>query len=232
MLPSRRLPIETSCWSKAASCSKPTARRSVPTRPRCIAISACKTAESKRRTRMPFIDVASHRLEYERIDVGSHDRPTLVLLHEGLGSIAMWRDFPQRLAHATVSRVVVYSRYGYGNSDSLREPRDVRYMHDEALVALPSLLEKLHITRPILVGHSDGASIALIHAGAASRPVMGVVAMAPHVIVEDISIKSIAAAREAYEATALRTRLARYHADVDGAFRGWNDIWLHPYFRG
>ena len=180
---------------------------------------------------MAFVEIAGRRLEYERIDVGGRDRPTLVMLHEGLGSIAMWRDFPQRLAHATVSRVVVYSRYGYGNSTRLEEPRNVRYMHDEALIALPELLDKLDIARPILIGHSDGASIALIHAGGAERPLMGVVAMAPHVIVEDISIASIAAARDAYAMTDLRERLARYHADVDGAFRGWNDIWLHDDFR-
>jgi pimeloyl-ACP methyl ester carboxylesterase len=180
---------------------------------------------------MPFVAAGGHRLEYEHIDVGGHDRPTLVLLHEGLGSIAMWRDFPRRLAHATVSRVVVYSRYGYGNSDPLHEPRDVRYMHNEALVVLPDLLDALSIVRPILVGHSDGASIALIHAGGA-RAVAGIVAMSPHVLVEDISIKSIARAREAYIKKAkMRQRLARYHADVDGAFWGWNDIWLHPDFR-
>jgi len=178
-----------------------------------------------------FVDAGGHRLEYERIDAGGSDRPTLVLLHEGLGSIAMWRDFPQRLAHATVSRVVVYSRYGYGNSDPLRESRSVRYMHDEALVVLPELLEKLSIAPPVPVGPSDGASIALIHAGDSNRAVMGVIAMAPHVMVEDVSIASIAAAQVAYERDDLRERLARYHADVDSAFRGWNDIWLHPDFR-
>ena len=180
---------------------------------------------------MPFVTAGGHRLEYERIEVGGHDRPTLVLLHEGLGSIAMWRDFPHLLAHATVSRVIVYSRYGYGSSDPLREPRNVRYMHDEALVVLPELLDALSIVNPILVGHSDGGSIALIHAGASGRTVAGVVAMAPHVFVEDISVASIAAARDAYEATDLPSRLGRYHADVDGAFRGWNNIWLHPDFR-
>ena len=170
---------------------------------------------------MPFVSVAGHRLEYERIDVGGRDRPTLVLLHEGLGSIAMWRDFPGRLAHATGCNAIVYSRYGYGNSDPLARSRDVRYMHDEALVALSDLLNRLEIERPLLVGHSDGASIALIHAGAADRPVLGVVAMAPHVIVEDISVASIAAARDAYATTDLRARLSRYHADVDGACRGF-----------
>jgi pimeloyl-ACP methyl ester carboxylesterase len=180
---------------------------------------------------MPFLRVAGHRLEYERIDVGGHDRPVLVMLHEGLGSIEMWRDFPQLLAHATAARVVVYSRYGYGNSDPLIEPRGVRYMHDEALIALPALLDALGIAQPILVGHSDGASIALIHAGGSDRSIMGAVAMAPHVIVEDISVASIAAARDAYSTTDLRARLSRYHADVDGAFRGWNDIWLRSDFR-
>ena len=180
---------------------------------------------------MPYVHAGGHRLDYERIDAGGRDRPTLVLLHEGLGSIAMWRDFPHRLAHATTSRVVVYSRYGYGNSDPLTAPRNLRYMHDEALVALPQLLDALEIERPILVGHSDGGSIALIHAGAHVRAVAAIVAMAPHVIVEDISVTSIAAARDAYRTTVLREKLARYHADVDGVFRGWNDIWLAPDFR-
>ena len=178
---------------------------------------------------MAFVHAGGHRLEVAEIDAGGRGRPTLVLLHEGLGSIAMWRDFPHRLAHATASRVIAYSRRGYGNSDPLAAARDVRYMHDEADVVLPELLDALRIARPILVGHSDGASIALIHA-AGPREVAAVVAMAPHVMVEDVSIASIAAAREAYRTTALREKLSRYHADVDGAFRGWNDIWLHPDF--
>jgi pimeloyl-ACP methyl ester carboxylesterase len=180
---------------------------------------------------MPFVNAGGHRLEYERIDAGSRDRPTLVLLHEGLGSIAMWRDFPNRLAHATASRVVVYSRYGYGNSDPLTAPRTVRYMHDEAERVLPEFLDALAIERPILVGHSDGGSIALIHAGWGGRGVTAIVAMAPHVMVEDISIASIAEARDAFRTTRLRRRLGRYHADVDGAFLGWNDIWLSSGFR-
>jgi len=179
---------------------------------------------------MAFVPAGGHRLEVVEIDAGGRDRPTLVLLHEGLGSIAMWRDFPHHLAHATASRVVAYSRRGYGNSAPLTGARGVRYMHDEADVVLPDLLDALGIARPILVGHSDGASIALIHA-AGPRGVAAVVAMAPHVMVEDVSVASIAAAREAYRTTALREKLARYHADVDGAFRGWNDIWLHPDFR-
>ena len=180
---------------------------------------------------MSFAHVDGHRIEYERIATAATNRPTLVLLHEGLGSVAMWRDFPGRLAHATGCNALVYSRYGYGNSDPLTAPRDVRYMHDEALVVLPGLLDQIGIARPILVGHSDGGSIALIHAGARIRPVAAVVTLAAHVLVEDISVASIAAAKIAYESTDLRAKLARHHADVDSAFRGWNDIWLHPDFR-
>ena len=178
-----------------------------------------------------FVQAGGHRLEVVRIDVGAEEpRPVLVLLHEGLGSVAMWRDFPGRLAHATGCNTIVYSRYGYGASDPLGAPHAVRYMHDEALVVLPELLDRLDVDAPILVGHSDGASIALIHAGAGGRPVRAVVAMAPHVFVEDVSIRSIEAAKAAYATTDLRQRLSRHHADVDSAFRGWNDIWLHPDF--
>jgi pimeloyl-ACP methyl ester carboxylesterase len=178
-----------------------------------------------------WVEVCGRRLEYERIEVAPAGRPTLVFLHEGLGSIAMWRDFPARAAHATGCNALVHSRYGYGNSEALHEDRGVRYMHDEALVALPELLDKLAVERPILVGHSDGGSIALIHAGGTRRPVAGLVLMAPHVMVEDVSVASIAAAKVAWETTDLRAKLARYHADVDGAFLGWNRIWLHPDFR-
>ena len=180
---------------------------------------------------MPFVTVASRRIEYARIEVAPDRRPTLVFLHEGLGSIAMWRDFPARVAQATHCNAVVYSRLGYGNSDPLTEPRTARYMHDEALVALPELLDQLAVDRPILIGHSDGGSIALIHAGAGVRPVTSVVTLAAHVIVEDLSVASIAAAKLAFETTDLRARLARFHADVDSAFRGWNRIWLAPEFR-
>ncbi|GAB4169317.1 MAG: alpha/beta hydrolase [Rhodocyclaceae bacterium] len=172
-----------------------------------------------------------HELEYRLYPARALDRPTLVLLHEGLGSLAMWRDFPARLAAETGCATLVYSRYGYGGSDLLEGPRGVDYMHVEALVALPELLEKLHIVRPVLVGHSDGGSIAIIHAGEGRREVAGLVLMAPHVFVEDISIESIAKARIAWETTDLPRRLARYHRDAERTFRGWNDIWLHPDFR-
>ncbi len=179
---------------------------------------------------MPFLTAGGHRLEYEHID-GKAGTPTLVFLHEGLGSVALWRDFPARLAAASECPAVVYSRYGYGRSAPLSAPHGVDYMHREALDALPELRATLGLDDVILVGHSDGASIALIHAGCGRWPVRAIIVEAPHVFVEDVSIASIAAAREAYEATGLRQRLARFHADVDSAFRGWNDIWLRPEFR-
>ena len=136
----------------------------------------------------------------------------------------MWRDFPGRVARATGCNAVVASRYGYGNSEPLAVPRTVRYMHDEALTALPELLDALEIERPILVGHSDGGSIALILAGAGLRPLAGVVTLAAHVRVEDLTVASIAAAKTAFETTDLRARLARHHAGVESAFLGWNRI--------
>ncbi len=178
---------------------------------------------------MPFIEVAGGRIEYERID-GAR-APSIVMLHEGLGSVSTWRDFPRHVADATGREVVVYSRHGHGRSGPLRGRRPVRFMHDEALAVLPELLDGLEVERPILLGHSDGASIALIHAGGSGRAVAGLVLLAPHVRVEDVSVASIAAARESFEGSALRARLARHHDDVDGAFRGWNDVWLDPAFR-
>jgi pimeloyl-ACP methyl ester carboxylesterase len=156
--------------------------------------------------------------------------PALVLLHEGLGSVSMWRRVPAALHDATGCRVLTYSRAGYGRSGPVPLPRPVTYMHHEADVVLPELLAVLDIERPVLVGHSDGASIALLHAGA-GHDVAGLVLLAPHVIVEDVTVASIAAARDAYASTDLRERLARHHGDVDGAFRGWNDVWLAPEFR-
>jgi pimeloyl-ACP methyl ester carboxylesterase len=156
--------------------------------------------------------------------------PALVLLHEGLGCVALWRRFPRDLHEATGRRVVVFSRAGYGHSGLAPLPRPVTYMHHEADVVLPALLDALAIARPVLVGHSDGASISLLAAGA-GVPVAGLVLLAPHVIVEDVTVASIAAAREAYGTGDLRAKLARYHDDVDNAFRGWNDVWLSPAFR-
>jgi pimeloyl-ACP methyl ester carboxylesterase len=180
---------------------------------------------------MPLVRLAAGSVEYEHFVPERVQGRPIVMLHEGLGSVSMWKDFPQQLASSTASPVIAYSRYGYGRSERLRTPRAVRYMHDEALIVLPELLDRLDIRSPILFGHSDGASIALLHAGHGTRGVAGVIALAPHVFVEDVSIQSIAQARTAFETTNLRDRLARYHEDVDGAFWGWNDIWLHPDFR-
>jgi pimeloyl-ACP methyl ester carboxylesterase len=179
---------------------------------------------------MSFISVQGHRLEFEFIRAGSV-APVIVFLHEGLGSLAMWRDFPNRIVQATGCDALVYSRFGYGQSDPITAPRRADFMHEEALKALPELLDKLCVENPILFGHSDGASIALIHAGASKRPVRALVLMAPHVMVEDVAIRSITAARDAYQTTDLREKLGRYHDDPDSAFRGWNDIWLDPSFR-
>ena len=186
---------------------------------------------------MDFLQAGGHRLEYQihhpprRSDADSTSRPTLVFLHEGLGSVALWKRFPGQVAEASGCPVLVYSRHGYGKSDRLLAPRAVDYMHREALDILPQVLDRLGIDNPILVGHSDGASIALIHAGAGKRAVRGVVAMAPHVFVEDVTVKSIAEAGETFRTTDLPERLGRYHDDVASSFRGWNDIWLHPDFR-
>jgi pimeloyl-ACP methyl ester carboxylesterase len=170
-------------------------------------------------------------LEYELIHTNSPQSPMLVFLHEGLGCVALWKDFPRRVATATGCNALLYSRQGYGDSAALQGPRSPDYLHHEALTVLPQLLDRFDIRDPLLFGHSDGASIALIHAAGAARAVRGLVLMAPHVKVEEISVGSIAAARQTYENTDLRTRLARYHADPDAAFRGWCDIWLDPRFR-
>jgi pimeloyl-ACP methyl ester carboxylesterase len=160
------------------------------------------------------------------------EAPTLVLLHEGLGCVALWRDFPEALAAETGCGVFAYSRFGYGASDPVALPRPMRYMHDEALDVLPHVLDAARIRRAVLVGHSDGGSIAAIHAGAVRDPrVVGVVMMAAHFFVEDLNIASIAEIKATYEQSELRQRLARYHRDVDVAFRGWNDAWLDPRFR-
>lgn len=176
-----------------------------------------------------FVTVQGHRLEYRRIATTRPNTPTLVFLHEGLGSVSLWRDFPARVAQATGCGAVVYSRYGYGRSDVLEAPHKVDYMHREARETLPELLDKLGILDPLPVGHSDGASIALIYA--ATHPDMqGLIVAAPHVFVEDVSVRSIASARETFENTDLPTRLARHHADPAKTFYGWNDIWLHADF--
>ena len=155
----------------------------------------------------------------------------MVFLHEGLGSVAMWKGFPAECAKAASCRALLYSRYGYGQSDALTAPREIDYLHDEALQSLPELLDKLEVEKPILLGHSDGGSIALIHAAASERAVRGLIVMAPHTMVEGVAIRGIEITKRTHQTTHLRDKLARYHADPDSAFWGWNDIWLKPEFR-
>jgi len=161
--------------------------------------------------------------------IGEPLEPTLVFLHEGLGSLGLWRDFPQRVSEATGLPAFVYSRAGYGSSDPAPMPRPVRYMHDEAEL-LPEILEAAGVREPILVGHSDGASISIIYAACGGKA-RALVLEAPHVFTEEMGLRSIAKAREAYESGDLRARLSRYHRDVDAAFWGWNRPWLDPEFR-
>jgi pimeloyl-ACP methyl ester carboxylesterase len=158
--------------------------------------------------------------------------PTIVMLHEGLGCIALWRDFPAKLASATGCGVFAYSRAGYGGSERIDLPRPLDYMSREARFSLPTVLEAIGFERGFLIGHSDGASIAAIYAGEhADERIKGLVLMAPHVFTEEMGLASIAAARRSYETGDLRARLARYHAHVDSAFLGWNGAWLDPGFK-
>ncbi len=175
--------------------------------------------------------VDSKRLETLWIEPREVSAATIVMLHEGLGSIALWKDFPQELATRTGCGVLVYSRYGHGKSEKLVKKRPVEFMHHEGEVVLPELLDKLGIANPILLGHSDGGSIALVFAGRYPERARALILEAPHVFVEDLSVSSIAAAKVAFETTDFRNKLARYHAHVNETFRGWNDIWLEPAFR-
>jgi pimeloyl-ACP methyl ester carboxylesterase len=180
-----------------------------------------------------FFDIDGLRLEYQLLTPRPDHELTLVFLHEGLGCIAMWKDFPRQVAEATGCRVLNYSRAGYGGSDPCPLPRPLSFMHDEGLRVVPKILTEAGIEQTILIGHSDGASIALINAGGLSDPrVRGLVLMAPHVFVEELTLASIREAKTAYATTDLRQRLVRYHgANVDCAFLGWNQAWLDPDFR-
>lgn len=183
-----------------------------------------------------FIDIdwAGRPVRIEHAFVGEGEGPLLVFLHEGLGSLAMWKDFPARLCAATSCRGLVYSRPGYGQSTP-RAPDEtwgVDFMHRQAFEVLPALLRALGIGEPYwLFGHSDGGSIALLHAARFADQVAGVIVLAPHIFVEDLSVASIEQARVAYEEGDLKQGLAKYHADPDSAFWGWNRIWLDPAFR-
>jgi len=180
---------------------------------------------------MSHLLVNGVRLEVMGVGEAAPGRPTLVFLHEGLGSAGLWRDFPAALAERTGCRALVYSRQGYGASDPCALPRPLTFMHEEARGALPALLDAAGIDDAILVGHSDGASIALIYAGENGRHLRGLILEAPHVFVEPVCVEAIAKTNAAYASTDLRARLARHHgANVDCAFRGWADSWLDPGF--
>lgn len=183
-----------------------------------------------------YIHAANHRLFAQRIEPASKlsiaPPTTLVFLHEGLGSIAQWRDFPARLSTATGLPAMVYERWGYGNSDILDTPRTVQYLHDEALVSLPEVLRQSSITHAILIGHSDGGSIALMYAATHGDGILGVITEAAHVFVEEVTITGIRKAVEVYETTDLKHRLRQYHKDnTDSMFRGWSQTWLSKEFR-
>jgi pimeloyl-ACP methyl ester carboxylesterase len=163
---------------------------------------------------------------------GPEEAPTIVMLHEGLGCVALWRDTPAKLAEATGCGVFAYSRFGYGASSPVPLPRPLTYMHDEALKNLGPIMDSAGIKRAVLLGHSDGGSIATIYAGGVQDfRLRGAILIAAHFFTEDMGIASIEAAKTAYETTNLREKLARYHADADNAFRGWNGAWLDPDFR-
>jgi pimeloyl-ACP methyl ester carboxylesterase len=179
-----------------------------------------------------FLTINGAELEYRMIGPAPDAAPTIVMLHEGLGSVGLWGDFPEKLQAATGAGVFVYSRAGYGASSSVKLPRPLDYMQREAIDVLPKVLDAIGFRRGILVGHSDGASIAAIYAGAhQDHRLHGLALLAPHFIVEDISVKSIAEIKTAYETTSLKEKLARWHKDVDNAFYGWNGAWLDPKFR-
>ena len=179
-----------------------------------------------------FLSIGAQRLEYRMIGPRPNAAPTLVMLHQGLGCVGMWEDFPEKLQAATGTGVFVYSRAGYGQSSPVTLPRPLSFMHHEAQETLPQILETIGFQRGLLVGHSDGASIAAIYGGShQDHRVGGLVLIAPHFIVEDVTIAAIAAVRKAYDSTELRARFARWHADADATVHGWSDVWLKGDFR-
>lgn len=183
-------------------------------------------------TKDGFFNIDGQRLEYQLLTPDQEKPLTLILLHEGLGCVALWKEFPRQLAELSGCQVLSYSRAGYGGSDPCPLPRPLSFMHDEGLRVLPKILATAEIERAVLVGHSDGASIALIHAGGlADSRIQGLVLMAPHVLVEELTVTSIRQASDAYASSDLRQRLSRYHGDnVDCAFLGWSQAWLDPEF--
>jgi pimeloyl-ACP methyl ester carboxylesterase len=208
-----------------------------PTSPvRAEPVEALRQAQGERGCEFAPIDWNGRnvRIEYQWLAPERTTAPLVVFLHEGLGSLSMWKDFPQRLCDAAHARGLVYSRPGYGRSTprAAEEAWDLDFMHRQAHEVLPALLQALAVTgKPWLFGHSDGGSIALLYAAKFSAQMEGAIVLAPHILVEDLSVQSIAKARTAYQQTDLRQRLAKYHDDPDSAFWGWNNIWLHPPFK-
>lgn len=182
---------------------------------------------------MPTLNIAGSTIEFEAWAGARSQSPKhpLVFLHEGLGCVALWRDFPRNIVQRSGRPAIAYSRRGYGHSSVIAPPWRTEYMHEEAEVVLPQLLTRLGIAIPVLIGHSDGASIALIHAAHCRAPIAGLVLLAPHVFVEDESIVGVEATRREYLETDLKQRLSKYHRDADATFWGWNDVWRSPSFR-
>ncbi len=179
-----------------------------------------------------FLTIGAQRLEYRMIGPRPGDAPTLVLLHEGLGCVERWGDFPDTLQAATGNGVFVYSRAGYGKSSPVKLPRPLSYMHDEARETLPRVLDAIGFKCGLLVGHDDGASIVTIYAGShQDHRLNGLVLIAPHFFIEESGLKAIEEIRKAYETAGLRAKLARWHNDIDNAFKGWSGVWLDPDFR-
>jgi pimeloyl-ACP methyl ester carboxylesterase len=179
-----------------------------------------------------FLNLDPMRLEYRMIGPRPDAAPTIVMLHEGLGSVGLWGDFPDRIAAATGAGVFVYSRAGYGKSAPGKLPRTTRFMHEEACDVLPRVLDAIGFQRGFLLGHSDGGSIAAIYAGSVQdHRVRGLILIAPHFFTEDMGLAEIVRAREAFTSGNFRDKLSRWHADVDGAFRSWSEPWLDPQFR-
>jgi len=175
--------------------------------------------------------VAGKVLETRWVEAEPGSASTIVLLHDALGSAAVWKDFPERLAEETGTNVLVYSRYGHGDSELLSDERTIDYIHNEGEVVLPELLEKFHITNPLLLGHSDGASIAITYAGQHHDRVSGLILMAPHVFVEDVTVRGVMEAGVAYRGADLKQKLSRYHRDPDGIFYAWHNMWIDPQFK-
>lgn len=181
---------------------------------------------------MSIVIAAGHTLDVERVPALRPDAPTIVFLHEGLGCRELWRDFPARVRQATGCGTVVFSRWGYGRSEERPGTWPACFMHDEALETLPDVLAHVEADRPVLYGHSDGGSIALIYAARHPNLVRGVISEAAHVFVEELTANSIAMARKRFTSGTLRAQLAKYHgANTDSLFHGWADVWLSPEFR-